>query len=410
MVSYGDWKLEISKIKGEMDRGELIPDPDWQRGYIWNRNDERLLIDSIISGIPIPKFYLTEEYDAKKGTSIHYAVDGQQRLTAIHRFLKNEFTIKINEQEYYFKDLDTSSQQRITTYELTGHYMRDYTQADINFLFQRLNSTGLKLTNMEKWHNEFFDTKILSMVNELNEENKAFYQDTVYTPENIKRMLPLDDIIDLCNCLKKDAVESGAKGELEVFLTNFRDIVPNESSKLKSKFRKTMKNLIEIFPKADLEVSQYRKRTHFISLFLATGLLIPEYYVVNEVEQLREDLLDFIENQPDAYKESVLGAIRQKAKREARVKMLQKILLKHAKKLDIKRFFDEELKQKLWRQSKPKHLCQICKRGIRGYQDAVVDHIEPWAKGGKTVESNAQLAHKTCNKRKTDKIEQFIII
>jgi hypothetical protein len=35
------------------------------------------LIDSIITGMPIPKFYLTEEYDLKKGASIHYAVDGQ---------------------------------------------------------------------------------------------------------------------------------------------------------------------------------------------------------------------------------------------------------------------------------------------------------------------------------------------
>ncbi len=39
MVSYGDWELRIHEIKGKMDRVELIPDPDWQRGYIWNRKD-----------------------------------------------------------------------------------------------------------------------------------------------------------------------------------------------------------------------------------------------------------------------------------------------------------------------------------------------------------------------------------
>ena len=410
MVSYNDWELFVHEIKGKMDRGELVPDPDWQRGYIWNRRDEQLLVDSMIKGVPIPKFYLTEEYDARKGVSIHYAVDGQQRLKAAYRFLNNEFPVEIDGGLYFFKDLNVAQQQQITTYKFDGHYMRDYTQADINFLFQRLNSTGIKLTNMERWHNEFFGTRILSMASAIDGENKTFYQDIIYTPENIKRMLPLDDIIDLCNCLKKGTVEGGARGELESFLANFRDIAPSENSKLRSKFRKTMKNLAWILPRADLESSPYRKRTHFISLFLAVGLLIPKYYILSEPRQLKDDLLYFMEHQPDVYKASFLGAIRQKDKRVMRVKMLQKIVLKHARELDTKRFFDEEVKQRLWRRSRFKHFCQICGRGIRGYQDAVVDHIEPWAKGGKKEESNAQLAHRACNQRKVDREEEFIIV
>ena len=103
MVSYGDWELRIHEIKGKIERGELIPDPDWQRGYIWNLRDEQLLIDSILRGMPIPKFYLTGDYDVKKGASIHYAVDGQQRLTAIYRFVTNKFSIEIEDREYLFK-------------------------------------------------------------------------------------------------------------------------------------------------------------------------------------------------------------------------------------------------------------------------------------------------------------------
>jgi 5-methylcytosine-specific restriction endonuclease McrA len=263
---------------------------------------------------------------------------------------------------------------------------------------------------MEVWHNEFYGTNILSMVNEIEQEHKAYYEKVVYTGENIKRFLPLDDIIDLCNCLNAGSVMGGGKGELDTFLKNFKPIPANESSRLKSKFRKTIKNLAEILPKEDLQASLYSKRTHFTSLFLAIALLIPKYYVLGNSVQLERDLLDFIENQSDAYKESVVGAIRQKAKRETRVKELQNIILKHAKELDKNRAFDEALKQKLWRHSKPKHLCGICGRGIRGYEDATVDHIEPWAKGGKTVESNAQLAHKRCNQKKKDKVEQFVII
>jgi len=288
--------------------------------------------------------------------------------------------------------------------------LQNYTQADINFLFQRLNRTGLKLTNMEVWNNEFYDTNILLMVKEIEQEHKAYYEKIVYTEENIKRMLPLDDIIDLCNCLNIGAVAGGGKGQLETFLGNFKDIPASERSKLKSKFRKTVKNLQEIVPKADLQASLFSKRTHFNSLFLAIALLISQYYILSDPAHLERDLLDFIENQPDEYKESVFGAIRQKAKRETRVKILQSAILKYTKQLDTNRSFDIALKQRLWRHSKPNHLCKICGRGIRGYEDATVDHVEPWAKGGKTVESNAQLAHKRCNQKKKDTVEQFIIL
>lgn len=408
MVKYGDWNLRIHEIKGKMDRGELIPDPDWQRGYIWNYRDEQLLIDSILKEIPIPKFYLTEEYNAKKGASIHYAVDGQQRLKAIYKFLNNKFSIKIEEGEYFFKDLTHPIQQKITTYKLSGHYLEDFAQADINFLFQRLNRTGIKLTNMEVWNNEFTGTKLLSVLKEIEQEHKSSYEDIIYTEENIKRMSPLDDIVDLCNCLNKDAVEGGGKRELELFLKNNKDISVNLGLKLKSKFRKVVINLLEIFSKQDIEASLYCKRTHFISLFLSIGVLIPRYYILTNPRQLKDDLLDFIQEPPDEYKESVLGAIRQKTKRNKRAKMLSEIILKHSEKLDENRTFTYFLKQKFWR--KYDHICQICNKKIHNYKSATLDHIIPWAKGGKTEESNAQLAHIICNQRKRDDVEKFISV
>ena len=68
--------------------------------------------------------------------------------------------------------------------------------------------------------------------------------------------------------------------------------------------------------KQDLESSLYGKRTHFISLFLAIGFIINNHYLLADKNQLKNALIDFILNQPEDYKESVQGAIRQKAKRE----------------------------------------------------------------------------------------------
>ena len=96
-------------------------------------------------------------------------------------------------------------------------------------------------------------------------------------------------------------------------------------------------------------------------------------------QELRDDLLNFIDKQPAKYKESVLGAIRDKVKRETRVTLLQRIIRKHAKKLDATRLFPEDVKRKLWRQRK--HRCEICKKQISAYSYAAVDHSAPMVEG-----------------------------
>jgi hypothetical protein len=428
MPSYEPWETFVADIKGKMERGELIPDPDWQRGYIWGLRDEQLLIDSIIRGLPIPKFYLTQEYDPAKGISRHAAVDGQQRLKAIFGFLTNRFSIETKNKRYLFRELDSQTQEKITNYKLNGHYMTDFTQRDINFLFQRLNRTGIKLTNMEVWNNEYYQKKILSLVREIYEEiwqfpHKRDYRDysdedlqklensyvrPIYTDENIKRMLPLDDIIDLSNCLLTRTVEGGGKKELENFLHSNKSISAHAREAIKSKFRKTLNNMRLVLTKQDLEASNYSKRTHFIGLYLAFALSISNYYVLGNVANLRKRLLDFIDDPPPKYIASVLGQIRKKAPRQLRVTLLQNVILKQATKLDKKRTFDPGLKRKFWRRTD--HICQICKKEIRAFDDAVLDHKNPWQHGGKTEEANAQLAHKRCSASKNEELNEFVIL
>lgn len=353
MVEYESWELQVGLVKGQIERGELIPDPEWQRGYIWNIKDERLLIDSILRKLPIPKFYLTEEFDPKKGSHVHYVVDGQQRIKALYRYLINIYTVEINGREYYFKDLDVKTQEAITGYKLNGHYMKSFLITDITFLFQRLNRTGIKLTNMEYWNSEYYRTSILRMVRDIYETVFDFppkrdyrdYNDTdfeklrksyvsaIYTEEQIKRMLPLDDILDLSNCLCKGKVESGNKGDLAAFLKLKKDIDIKEFNAVKAKFKGIIDIIKQIFSKKDLEESLYSKRTHFMSLFLAIGFTMPDCNILANPKQLRAQLLNFVDNQPEDYKESVTGGIRHKERRQLRVDYFKKIIAKNSIKI-----------------------------------------------------------------------------
>ena len=67
------------------DRYEI---PDWQRDEVWNRDKKQRLIDSILRGWKIPKFYLIK---ASEGD--YLVEDGQQRFVSILEFFSNELPL-----------------------------------------------------------------------------------------------------------------------------------------------------------------------------------------------------------------------------------------------------------------------------------------------------------------------------
>ncbi len=69
--------IALDKIYKRRDRYEI---PDWQREQVWSDEKQRSLIDSILRGWKLPKFYVL-----RTGTSpdTYDVVDGQQRLNAI---------------------------------------------------------------------------------------------------------------------------------------------------------------------------------------------------------------------------------------------------------------------------------------------------------------------------------------
>jgi len=63
------------------------------------------------------------------------------------------------------------------------------------------------------------------------------------------------------------------------------------------------------------------------------------------------------------------------------------------------RSFEAQMRQSMFK-SDPR--CKICGQMIRSMDDCEVDHIMPYSKGGATDQSNAQLAHRHCNRSKSN--------
>jgi len=98
-------KKEIKEIISELESGKYIL-PSFQRQYVWDEDDIKDLIDSIINNYPIGTIILwkpsnpslTEidpfskpliDTDSKKPTETFYVIDGQQRLTSLLLLFKN---------------------------------------------------------------------------------------------------------------------------------------------------------------------------------------------------------------------------------------------------------------------------------------------------------------------------------
>jgi len=70
----------IQGLYRRFQKGRLILQPDFQRGYIWDDAKASRLVESVLLEVPIPNFYLSEEVDGNESV-----VDGQQRLTSFFR-------------------------------------------------------------------------------------------------------------------------------------------------------------------------------------------------------------------------------------------------------------------------------------------------------------------------------------
>ena len=140
-------KRAIDKIYKRRDRYEI---PEWQRQEVWSLSKRRNLIDSILRGWKLPKFYFLrgssdpEEYEV---------VDGQQRLATIFGFFDNGLSLPESAAKEFggkfHRDLPDDLVDAFDDYEIEFDEIEDATEEEVKTFFQRLQE-GLPLTSAEK--------------------------------------------------------------------------------------------------------------------------------------------------------------------------------------------------------------------------------------------------------------------
>lgn len=143
----------LFRICDDIEQGEILLQPDFQRGEVWSSSKKKLLIDTIFRKWHIPPVHVVAMTDGS-----YEVLDGQQRLTAIRDFVNNKFAIDGNIQpkddfihELHgkrYRDLEGTVKRDFDRYTLKINEINNYNAGEPSELFHRLNQT-VKLTSSE---------------------------------------------------------------------------------------------------------------------------------------------------------------------------------------------------------------------------------------------------------------------
>lgn len=134
----------------------IILSPDYQREYRSKAKEESSIIESIIVGIPIPEIFLVRT--GSNGIQLRHVMDGQHRLTAIYRFVKDKFALtelellKDNEdfKNKKFSQLSKEIKFRILSSHLSVLEFEAFSNDDMEIeLFKRYNRNTKPLEKHE---------------------------------------------------------------------------------------------------------------------------------------------------------------------------------------------------------------------------------------------------------------------
>jgi hypothetical protein len=334
----------LSWFFGEEKKGTLRLDPKYQRNPIWSIGQKCFLVDSLISGAPIPQVFVNikSEGKGKNRQTVYEIVDGQQRLRAILEFMNDEYTLIATAAKAYpvsevykphigklYSELPAGLQDAIWNYPLAVQELRDWDDPQIRALFRRLNYVVERLNKQELRHSQYFG-EFVEAVEALARE--AFWDDIdFFTRRDSQRMKDVEFVSELFVVLI-DGIQDG-QSTLDTFYADFDVVFPKKSALL-AKFKQVLSSLATLRPY--LDASRFTKKADFYGLFAAAADvnaksrkpvdLRAAMPALQELESALERPPATLKGMPARYYGTVIEGPNKRAKREERRDILQGLL------------------------------------------------------------------------------------
>lgn len=146
---------------------KYIIHPVFQRHFVWTKKQKSSLIETILTGMPMPNIYTYLDLNKDK----ELIIDGQQRLTTIKKFINNEFKLSGLENKHlngfdYFT-LPEEYKNRIKNYKLNITQIDNLNNTNILYeIFKKFNTGATKL-NAQELRNCIYQGKFNSTIQDL---------------------------------------------------------------------------------------------------------------------------------------------------------------------------------------------------------------------------------------------------
>ena len=410
--------FSIREFASMLNDGDLDLQPEYQRKYVATKKIASKLIESILMDVPIPVIYLAEEKD---GT--YSVIDGQQRLTSFLSFISEKYPngesfkltgLKVLKElnRKLFSELSNEEKNKIRKTTLHTIVIKKESNEDVKFaIFERLNTGSIKL-NEDEIRNTVYRGNYINLLSEL-EENKTFHE--VVQKENFKRRMFYRGMILRFLALSEKSYLNYQPSMKQFCNKELRDN-RNLNEEKAEEYRKRFLHCIDLvkvvfgttafrrYASASKEKEKGNWTTTRINMALfdiqMCGFVnYSKNEVLNKADYIREAILEMMANN-QAFIDSILIQTSNKEVLKKRFKIwLEKLDEIIGDRSYQKRTFPFSIKQELFDKNP---YCAISNQRILAIEDAEVDHIVPYSKGGKTEIENAQLVLRYFNRAKSN--------
>lgn len=130
--------------------------PEYQRDDVWTDKQKSLFIESLLIGLPIPYIFVADVDDSEEDADGRIEIiDGAQRTRTIYQFRKNKLKLCNMErlpslEGATYSDLPIARQRRFNRTTVRLIELKNINEDGRRLMFDRLNSGGSPLTEMEK--------------------------------------------------------------------------------------------------------------------------------------------------------------------------------------------------------------------------------------------------------------------
>lgn len=404
---------EITSLYEKWKRGRLILQPEFQRRFVWDRKKASKLIESALLSVPLPLFYLAENADGKE-----FVIDGQQRLTSFFSFIDGKLPygeeFKLTDMKVYpelnrkgYADLDESTQETLLYYNIRTITILKESDPDLKFeIFERLNTGSVPLNDMEL-RNCVYRGSYMDFLRDLAADKDFRWLLKLDEPD--RRMRDVELVLRFASFYHSTYLKY--KPSMRQFfnrdMDKFQFISEEDAEDLRSAFKNSVQIVKSLFgenafkrfhpgtesdPKGTWETKKFNSSLY--DVWMGTFAERDKNRVFANLDALREALIDLMVSN-EAFIDSILIGTSDAKKVRTRFDIARQTvddLLINCEKQP--RCFSSELKEDLFKKNPT---CERCGQRIQHIDDAAVDHIEQYWRGGKTIPENARLTHRYCN-------------